>query len=422
MLQGTAAADSAEGAGRNAAVRRRLQDFSKLSPGPGLVSFGDPERYEVSGSRVIHKDGFPVNMYNSRASRRKAFHRSGKKIITYHGYFQYNIIVRIISAWYNGFMAGSTPVKEEWFKTGGARLFLRRWLSAEKPLGILHIVHGMAEHGLRYDRFARRLAGEGFEVWAADQRGHGKTADPAVNDPGGGGLMGHCGDREAYKRAAEDIEEINLRIRENFPERPLFLMGHSWGSFLVQYNIEECEKHISGCILSGTRGPDGLKIKTAPAVLTLLAFIKGCRKKSDLAFALADKPYNRPFRPNRTAFDWLSRDEKEVDKYIADPLCGMRCSSGFYRDMAFLLNRIHRNGQMRRIRRDLPVYIFSGGADPVGEMGVSPSALAAAYRSIGIQDIEFVLYPDARHEILNETNRNEVTENLIAWLKKHSAK
>lgn len=325
-------------------------------------------------------------------------------------------------------MIGSVPVpdrnfEEEWFQANdGTRLFLRRWLPSGRPLGVLHIVHGMAEYGIRYDRFARRLTGEGFEVWAADQRGHGKTADPAANDPGRGGLLGHCCDREAYKRVVDDVEEINIRIRERLPEQPLFLMGHSWGSFLVQCNIEEYGRHISGCILSGTRGPDGLKIKMAPPLLTVIAALKGCRKKSELAFALGDKPYNRPFRPNRTPFDWLSRDEKEVDKYVADPLSGMRCSSGFYRDLVILLNRIHRSEQMERIRRDLPIYVFSGSADPVGDMGASPTALVEAYRSLKIWDLEFVLYPNARHETLNETNRDEVTGDLIAWLKKHIVK
>ncbi|MDR0376862.1 MAG: alpha/beta hydrolase [Spirochaetaceae bacterium] len=309
---------------------------------------------------------------------------------------------------------------EEWFAAGdGARLFLRRWVPCGKPLGALHIVHGMAEHGLRYDRLARRLTGEGFEVWAADMRGHGKTADPAVNDPGKGGLLGHCGDRDAYTRVVDDIEEINLSIKERFPEQPLFLMGHSWGSFLVQCSIEKYGGQISGCILSGTRGPDGLKTRLAPWLFTAIAALTGCRKKSELAFILGDKPYNRPFRPNRTPFDWLSRDDKEVDGYAADPISGMRCSSGFYRDLVILLNRIHLPEQMERIRRDLPVYIFAGSADPVGDMGTSPTALVEAYRSLKIQDLEFVLYPGARHETLNETNRDEVIGDLIIWLKKH---
>jgi alpha-beta hydrolase superfamily lysophospholipase len=148
----------------------------------------------------------------------------------------------------------------------------------------------------------------------------------------------------------------------------------------------------------------------------LLAFILGERKGSTLAKALADGPYNKHFRPNRTPADWLSRDEKEVDAYVADPLCGKLCSAGFYRDMARALKRIHRSEEMEKIRKELPVYIFSGSADPVGSMGESPTALALAYRRLKIKDLETVLYPDARHETLNETNRDEVIESLLSWL------
>jgi len=150
-----------------------------------------------------------------------------------------------------------------------------------------------------------------------------------------------------------------------------------------------------------------------------LAAIKGQRKGSKIAKALADGPYNKPFKPNRTPFDWISRDESEVDKYVADPLCGMLCSSGFYRELAKLLYHIHRSEEMAKINRNLPVYIFSGSADPVGDMGASPAALVNAYRNLGIVDLEFVLYPGARHETLNETNRDEVTDNLLSWLNKH---
>jgi alpha-beta hydrolase superfamily lysophospholipase len=134
---------------------------------------------------------------------------------------------------------------------------------------------------------------------------------------------------------------------------------------------------------------------------------------------MADGGSNKYFRPNRTACDWLSRDEKEVDAYVADPLCGNLCSVGFYRDMARALKRIHCGGEMGKIRKKLPIYIISGSADPIGDMGESPSALAAAYRHFGIKDLETVLYPDARHEPLNETNRDEVQESLLSWLLRH---
>jgi alpha-beta hydrolase superfamily lysophospholipase len=311
-------------------------------------------------------------------------------------------------------------VEEGWFPSGGgAQLFLRRWLPGTGARAVLHIVHGMAEHGKRYDRLARRLCAHGIAVWAADQRGHGRTADSQVNDPGAGGLLGHCADKGGVPLIIDDIHRINLAIKEALPGLPLFQMGHSWGSFLTQYYIEEHSDSISGCIISGSRGPDGVKIKLGAPVLSLIAKFAGVRTGSRLSHALSDGPLNVPFKPNRTPFDWLSRDEKEVDAYVADPVSGMLCTAGFYRDLGFLLAAMHRGERMAAIRKDLPVYVFSGSADPVGDMGASPTALVAAYRSLGITDLEFTLYPGARHEALNEINREEVMENLIVWLNKH---
>jgi alpha-beta hydrolase superfamily lysophospholipase len=277
----------------------------------------------------------------------------------------------------------------------------------------------MAEHSLRYERFARRLNAEDIEVWAMDLRGHGHSADPGVNDPGCGGLRGHCADHDGVSLVTGDIEALNRRIREQRPGVPLFLMGHSWGSFLVQHYIEtygEDGGRLAGCILSGTRGPDGFKIRAGVPVTAFLARLAGVRHYSAISRAMSDGSYNKSFRPNRSPFDWLSRDNAEVDAYVGDPLCGFRCSSGFYRDLVALLERIHRPEMLERIDRRLPLYVVAGSADPVGDMGASPTALVDAYRAMKIQDLEFVLYPDARHEPLNETNREEVTENLLAWI------
>jgi len=316
----------------------------------------------------------------------------------------------------------------------GTQLYLRRWKTAAPPRAILHIVHGMSEHSRRYAALARRLGEENIEVWAADARGHGETSRNKKNDPGKGGLLGHCADKDGFSRVTADIDTINRAIVKEYPDVQLFLLGHSWGSFITQSYIENYDGaipggasaaegnnpvNLAGCILSGTRGPDGIKIAAGTPAMALLAFILGERKASSLARALADGPYNKPFRPNRTASDWLSRDEKEVDAFVADPLCGFLCSVGFYRDLARALNRIHRPEEMGKIKKELPIYIFSGSADPVGEMGASPTALAAAYRKLGINDLETVLYPDARHETLNETNREEVVESLLSWLLRH---
>jgi alpha-beta hydrolase superfamily lysophospholipase len=281
----------------------------------------------------------------------------------------------------------------------------------------------MAEYGERYGRLAEKLCEAGIEVWAADQRGHGKTADLSVNGPEKGGLLGYCGDKDAFDQVAADIEDINKEIRKNRPGVPLFLLGHSWGSFIAQNYIESRDSAegstIDGCILSGTRGPGGFKLKIGKPFINLIAVFQGRRKGIPLARTLADAPYNKPFRPNRTIFDWLSRDEAEVDAYINHPYCGMLCSAGFYSDLVNGLCRIHRGKAMAHIRKELPIYIFSGSADPVGEMGTSCTALVNAYRTLGIQDLEFVLYPGARHETLNETNRGEVMDNLLSWIQRH---
>ena len=325
-------------------------------------------------------------------------------------------------------------VQDTWFKSSdGTTLYVRRWPvsqpdsakqpeSAKRPLAVVHIVHGMAEHAGRYERLAEKLCGAGIEVWAADQRGHGKTADLNINNPGKGGLLGHCADKNAWERVTADIDGINREIRKHYSGIPLFLLGHSWGSFIVQNYIEggAGREPVNGCILSGTRGPGGIKIKAGKLLLALLAFFCGQRRKSPIARIIVDSPYNHPFRPNRTFFDWLSRDEAEVDAYINDPYSGNICSGGFYRDLSGGLDRIHRPNAIARIPTDMPVYIFSGSADPVGEMGASPTKLVNAYRSLGIKDLEFVLYPGARHETLNETNRDEVMNNLLSWIHRHT--
>ena len=313
---------------------------------------------------------------------------------------------------------------ETWLESDdGTKLKLYRLKPESGADAILHIVHGMAEHGKRYERLAEKLAAAGIEVWAADQRGHGKTADLKVNDPGKGGLLGHCADGDGFMRVTSDLHAIHGEITGTMPGVPLFLFGHSWGSFIAQNYIEEYpQAGISGCILCGTKGPGKFRVKAGIPVMKLLTFLRGQRNGSNLAKALGDGSYNKFFRPNRTALDWLSRDEKEVDLFAQDPLRAPLCSTGFYRDLARGLARIHRPQAMARINQNLPVYVFSGSADPVGEMGAGPTALVNAYRSLGVKDLEFVLYPGARHEVLNETNREEVMDNLLSWIQRHSNK
>lgn len=309
---------------------------------------------------------------------------------------------------------------------------MRRWRpSSGQVKGIVNLMHGMAEHSGRYAWFAEGLTSRGFELWAADQRGHGKTADPAQNDPALGGLLGHASDRDGFFRVVKDVFALNAFIRETWKKEgpgkdapPLFVMGHSWGSFIVQAFMESIgpsakEAGIAGTVLSGTDGPGSVKIALAAPLMACIAAFKGARRVSKTAVSLSFSSYNALFKPNRTAFDWLSRDEKAVDAYIADPFCGMDCSSGFFRDLTAAFGALHKKEAMEKIPLDLPVYVFSGGDDPVGAMGKGPAKLADIYRERGMRDVELKLYPGARHEALNETNREEVREGVLDWLLRH---
>jgi alpha-beta hydrolase superfamily lysophospholipase len=311
----------------------------------------------------------------------------------------------------------------EWIEArDGAKLFLRHWEPDEgdgPARGAVQIVHGMAEHSLRYAETAAALCARGYSVWAADMRGHGRTADLSVNAANKGGLPGHCADSNALVQILLDIETINMRIQKGgFAP---FLLGHSWGSFLALGYIETFNKRpLSGCVLSGTGGP-GNKLATfgAPFMAVLTAF-RGVRRYSPLAEHLALGSFNKPFAPNRSPVDWSSRDEAEADTFLADPLCGRPCSAGFYRDLARTVARVHRSRLIARISRTLPLFVFSGTDDPVGRMGAGPTALVRIFTKLGMKDVEFVLYPHARHHCLRETNRAEVADNLINWLDRHT--
>ncbi len=300
----------------------------------------------------------------------------------------------------------------------GCTIFVRRWKPDGTPKAVLQVVHGMAEHSERYREFAEFLCTQGIEVWADDHRGHGATAR-AISDPSRGGQLGHCADRNGFARVVQDLIAISKQIKQEYPQLPLILFGHSWGSFLAQAYIEKEGALLSGCILSGTRGPGGPVIFLGACLASLVAFFKGGRTFSPLLYSLSDGAYNVPFQPARTKFDWLSRDPERVDAYIQDPLCGFPCSAAFYRDLLWGLRAIHTPKAIQNIPSTLPILIFAGTSDPVGEMGRSPTRLVDAYKQEGIQDLEFILYPEGRHEMINELNRTEVFHHLLSWINRH---
>jgi alpha-beta hydrolase superfamily lysophospholipase len=290
-------------------------------------------------------------------------------------------------------------------------LHTHRWLPDGPATGVVQIVHGMAEHSARYSRLAEALTGAGYAVYAQDLRGHGATARPDDR--------GHLADTDGWATVVADLRAVTRLAREENPGLPVFLLGHSMGSFLVRSYVIEDSRALAGVVLSGTAGDPGALGKVGLGVARAEARLRGARHVSTLLDKLTFGQYNAAFKPNRTSFDWLSRDDAEVDAYVADEQCGFVCTSGFFVDLLTGVAAINDSRNVARVRRDLPVLLLSGDKDPVGAKGSGPRQVAEQFRTAGLTDVTCTLYPGARHEIFNETNRDEVTSDLVAWLGAH---
>jgi len=299
----------------------------------------------------------------------------------------------------------------------GTKIAAYRWLPAAKSniKAAVQIAHGMAEHAARYERFAKVLVKAGYAVYANDHRGHGKTAGALEN-------VGYFADEKGWDKVVDDMLVLTKLIRKENPKVPIFLFGHSMGSFLSRHYAMLHGNEIKGLILSGTGGDPGLLGKIGLFVAKREAAKKGRKTRSPLLDKLSFGAFNKAFKPNRTNFDWLSRDNAEVDKYVADPYCGDVFTAGFFCDMLEGLAFINNAGNIARIPRELPIYLFSGSLDPVG---ANTKGVLKAYNALvkaGIRDVTYRFYQDARHETLNETNRDEVFQDVIDWLNSHRPK
>jgi alpha-beta hydrolase superfamily lysophospholipase len=270
----------------------------------------------------------------------------------------------------------------------------------------------MAEHSARYARLAEALTGAGYAVYASDHRGHGQTC---VDDDD----HGFFAESGGWDLVVSDLRAVTRFARDENPRLPMFLVGHSMGSFLARAYVIEDSRELAGLVLSGTAGDPGVLGKAGHLVARAEAAVRGRRHVSPMLNTLSFGQYNANFKPTRTDFDWLSRDETEVDLYVADALCGRVFTSGFWVDLLGGLGPINDRRQVARVRRDLPILLLSGDKDPVGDGGKGPRAVREQYAEVGVTDVTCTLYPGARHEIFNEVNRDEVTADLTAWLDAH---
>jgi alpha-beta hydrolase superfamily lysophospholipase len=281
----------------------------------------------------------------------------------------------------------------------GVEITYRRWLPEGEPKAIVQIAHGASEHSARYARFARNLVAHGYAVYADDHRGHGLTAK--ATGVGMGGPRGWAG-------LVDDLRELGDVARSDVGARALVLFGHSMGSMLAQRFIQLYGDTLAGVVLSGSTGSFG-ELGDALSVLGELP--------PDEPAAIFG-PLNAPFEPARTPFDWLSRDPDEVDLYVADAMCGddAPLTNGFVADMVRSTAAAWDPANERRVPQNLPVLLITGEADPVSQGGVTVRELEARYKAGGMVDVTGLYYPEARHELLNETNRDAVERDVIDWL------
>lgn len=272
----------------------------------------------------------------------------------------------------------------------GAAVAGYRW-EPDGPLrGVVQLTHGVGEHLRRYDHLAQTLTAAGFLVHGHDSRGHGATIAEGVEP----GLIGADG----WRSTVEDLGVLVDRARAEFPDLPLVLLGHSMGSFAVQQFLLDHSARVDAVVLSGTAALDLLE----PAM--------------DLDVGIDLTAFNAPYAPGRTGYEWLSRDEAQVDRYVADPLCGFGYDPDGLKAVFAGARAAADPERLAALRPDLPICITVGDADPVNGQLALVHALVERYRAAGLTDVELHVHPGARHEVFNETNRDEIEADLLAWL------
>lgn len=287
-------------------------------------------------------------------------------------------------------------------------IYVHCWDEVEEPKGVVLIFHGMAEHGERYEDFAKHLNMNGYIVYADDLRGHGKTAKSIE-------YLGYIGE-DGFNRIIEDQFRLCSQIKQKYPGLPAVVLGHSFGSLVAQDFISRHGKNISGVILSGSTKKDGLLVSSGKIITSLFQKLYGERKKVKLLDTMSFYNYNKRIKDAKSKFSWLTRDEGTVKKYDDDPYCGTLFPVGFFYYLSKALASLYDYEKLARIPKELPILIASGSEDPFGEYGSGTKRLYEMYKGLNIKDVELKLYEGGRHEIINEVNRKQVYEDIIAWL------
>lgn len=283
------------------------------------------------------------------------------------------------------------------------------WETEKEPIGVLQIVHGMAEYIDRYDNFAKYMTEQGFNVIGHDHLGHGYSVSDEHD-------YGFFAEENGDKIIIEDMHSVTQYAREKWEDLPNFILGHSMGSFCLRQYLTKYSNDVFGAIIMGTGWIPSAAALLGKTIATNTCKSKGSHTVNPLLIKLTLEPYNKPFAPARTNCDWLSRDEKQVDLYVNDKLCGFDFTAGAYKDFFTILEKIAKNRQLIGMRKSLPILITSGSVDPVGGKKACEK-LNAQYKRCGINDVTLKLWENDRHEILNELDKSDVYQYIYNWLK-----
>lgn len=293
--------------------------------------------------------------------------------------------------------------------TGRTSIHALKCVPDGKPRAVVQIAHGIAEHIDRYRPFMEFLADNGFVAAGNDHLGHGKSIRVPEE-------QGFFAEKDGWWRVVDDMDKLHDIMSNEYPELPYVLFGHSMGSFLTRtYLIKHPDKY-DGVILSGTGHQSPALVLGGNAAASVMAKLNGAMGDGTKLDSLAFGSYLSKIENPRTKFDWLSRDAEQVDKYIADPLCGFVGKIGLYRDMMQGIKFITDKKNIAQMNKEKPVYFMSGDGDPVGDYGKGVERAYKAFCDAGLHDVFMRLYPGGRHEMLNETNKEQVYQDILNWL------
>ena len=293
--------------------------------------------------------------------------------------------------------------------TGKNQIHARICTPDGTPKAVVQIAHGIAEHIDRYEDFMRFLAENSYVAVGNDHLGHGKSA--ATPDE-----LGIFAEENGWNYVIEDMRKLREKVLEQYPGLPYVFFGHSMGSFLTRTFLIKYPALYDAAILSGTGHQSAALVNGGYLAAQLLTKKNGPRSSGQTLNDIAFGSYCKRIENPRTPFDWLSRDNDTVDRYIADPLCGFICKTSLYRDMMGGLKFLTDQKNINKMNRNAPVYFMSGAEDPVGDYGKGVEKAYKAFCRAGLTDVMIRLYPGGRHEMLNEINRSEVMQDILNWL------